>query len=46
MHPSDDGARRLKPAATLTYGIESLNLGSSRYGMTGRYIYRITEKLF
>ncbi len=30
MHPSDEEKRRLKPAATIPYGIESLNLGLSQ----------------
>ncbi len=27
MYPSNDENRRLRPAATITYGIESLDLG-------------------
>ncbi len=27
MYPSNDEKRRLRPAATITYGIESLDLG-------------------
>ena len=38
MHPSDEEKRRLKPAATITYGIESPNLGL-RYGAINTFLF-------
>jgi len=34
VYPSDDAKRRLKDSTTITYGIESFNLGIINYNYT------------